>query len=120
MKKHMAKLLGRIDEHGKAGEVVQMHHMFKACTIDVINIYAFGDSFHFLDQLDYGSPYFDATEKFFGLTHIFGHFTWIADLVQSLPLSLVALCVPSLRQLWEKQNVLCPQTEISNQGEVKC
>ncbi|KAI1156181.1 cytochrome P450 [Nemania diffusa] len=43
--------------------------------IDVITIYAFGDSFGFLDEPDLGRPYFEATGLFFELTHIFGHFT---------------------------------------------
>ncbi|KAK0625509.1 cytochrome P450 [Bombardia bombarda] len=107
MKEHMAKLLARMEQLGKSsksGHVVQMHHMFKAATSDVITTYAFGDSFHFLDREDYGAPYFDATDRFFGLTHIFGHFTWISDLVQSLPMWAVAAVAPSLRELSKKQS----------------
>lgn len=52
----------------------------------MITIYAFGDSFGFLDEPDLGRPYFEATGLFFELTHIFGHFTWFADLMQSLPI----------------------------------
>ncbi|KAH0383204.1 MFS general substrate transporter, partial [Aureobasidium melanogenum] len=102
MKDHMTKMFLRMEE--TAGEVIQLHHLFKACTSDVITMYAFGDSFRFLDQPDLGRPYFEATELFFSLTHVFGHFTWVADLIQSLPISLVAILAPSLRELWSKQS----------------
>ncbi|RYP39080.1 hypothetical protein DL767_002343 [Monosporascus sp. MG133] len=104
MKDHIAKMLLRIEEYGKTGEIVQLHHVFKACTSDVITMYAFGDSFRFLDQSDFGKPYFEATDMFFGLTHIFGHFTWFADLIQSLPIWAIAFFRPSLRELWSKQS----------------
>ncbi|KAK8033519.1 hypothetical protein PG991_002917 [Apiospora marii] len=104
MKEQTGKLLARMGEHGRWEQVVQMHHMFKACTSDVINMYAFGESFSFLDRLDYGAPYFEAVDVFFGLTHVFGHFTWLADLIQMVPVSVVAAFAPSLKELGEKQN----------------
>ncbi|KAI4851222.1 MFS general substrate transporter [Aureobasidium sp. EXF-8845] len=84
MKEHMNKLLLRMEE--TAGEVIQLHHLFKAY------------------QPDLGRPYFEATELFFSLTHVFGHFTWVADLIQSLPIDFVAVLAPSLRELWSKQS----------------
>lgn len=44
MKENMSKLRSRLIQSGKSGEIVQMHHVFKACTSDVITFYAFGDS----------------------------------------------------------------------------
>lgn len=107
MIEHVRKMLARMRELSSSGHPVQMHHVFKACTSDVIAMYAFGDSFAFLDSPDLGRPYFEATEIFFSLTHIFGHFTLLADLVQSLPMWSVAIFAPKLRELWKKQSVCC-------------
>ncbi|KAI8626385.1 cytochrome P450 [Xylariaceae sp. FL1651] len=104
MKEHIDRMLARVADCGRAGDVVQLHYLFKACTSDVITMYAFGDSFRFLDKADLGKPYFEATDLFFGLTHIFGHFTWFADLIQSLPIWAIAIFKPSLRELWSKQS----------------
>ncbi|KAI1741367.1 cytochrome P450 [Xylaria scruposa] len=104
MKEHIERMLLKITEYGNAGGPVQLHHLFKACTSDVIMTYAFGDSFGFLDEPDLGRPYFEATDMFFGLTHLFGHATWLAVVVQSLPIWAIAAFVPSLRELWKKQS----------------
>ena len=109
MKEHMAKMWSRMELSGRSGEVVQMHHLFRACTSDVITVYAFGDSFHFLDKQDYGTLYFEATNLFFALTHVFGHFPWFALLVQSAPAWIVRTFFPSLKELLNKQTV-CPFT----------
>ena len=98
-------LLSRIAKSGLSGEVVQMHHIFKAYTSDVITEYAFGDSFHFMDAPDYGRLYFEATDFFFSLTHVFGHFPWYACLVQSAPAWVVRTLSPTLRELVDKQTV---------------
>ncbi|KAK7724451.1 hypothetical protein SLS63_008708 [Diaporthe eres] len=104
MKAHMARVLQCLEESAERGEIVQLHHVFKACTSDVIATYAFGQSFGFLERADLGRPYFEGVNLFFGMTHIFGHFTWFADLLQSLPAWAVNMFVPSLRELWSKQS----------------
>lgn len=104
MKAHMARVLQCLEESAERGEIVQLHHVFKACTSDVIATYAFGQSFGFLERADLGRPYFEGVDLFFGMTHIFGHFTWFADLLQSLPAWSVNMFVPSLRELWSKQS----------------
>lgn len=105
MKEHMAKILSRMEQSGERNEVVELHHVFKACTSDVITGYAFGDSFHFLDEREYGKSYFEATDVLFGLTHIFGHFPWFAILVRSAPAWAIKTFFPSMREVTERQKV---------------
>jgi cytochrome P450 len=97
-------LLRRVhnDDSGQ-DEPLEMHPVFRACTNDVITTYAFGRSFNLLDRPDFGLPYFEASDVFFRLEHLFGHFTWLADLVQATPLWLVSTLFPSLKDLVEKQ-----------------
>jgi cytochrome P450 len=103
MKEYMAKILSRMEQSGKRSEVVELHRVFKACTSDLITIYAFGDSFNFIDEKEYGKSYFDAVDGFFGLTHIFGNFPWFATLVRSVPAWVFNGVFPSMREVSEKQ-----------------
>ena len=105
LRKGLGKMLSRLEQSGKNGEVVAMHHVFKALTSDVINVYAFDASFDFLSQPAYGRGYFDATDLFFSLNHVFCYFPFVAFLVQSLPPSLVGKLMPTLNELFEKKNV---------------
>ena len=105
MKEHMAKMLSRLELSGRSGEVVQMHHVFKACASDVITVYAFGESFKFMDQPDYGWSYFESTYWFFYLTHVFGLVPWLVHLVQSAPGWAIRVFIPSLGELRDRQTV---------------
>ncbi|GAW17834.1 hypothetical protein ANO14919_073010 [Xylariales sp. No.14919] len=104
IREHMDKLLARMEDAAFNLGVIQMHPLIKACTSDIINLYAFGDSFHFLDREDLGRPYYQATDVFFRLTHWFGHFTWFADLVHSLPFGLVAFLLPAMKEMYRKKH----------------
>lgn len=97
----LARLLGRL--RADEDKPVQVHPFFRAFANDVITTYAFGRSFGLLDRPDLGRPFFEATDAFFRLEHLFGHFFWLADLVHSMPLWVVPLLFPSLKELAEKQ-----------------
>jgi hypothetical protein len=69
----------------------------------VITKYAFGDSFNFLDTEDFGHVYFDSSDKYFSLTHIFGHFPVSARLIDAAPTWLLSMFIPNLAEMVEKQ-----------------
>lgn len=104
---HVAKMLSRLETCGKSGEVLQMHHVFKACASDVITVYAFNDSFDFMNEPDFGTSYFESTDWFFYLTHVFGLVPWLVDLVQNVPSWVLRIFIPSLEQLRDRQDVSC-------------
>lgn len=101
----MTRLLGRMEEAAQAGSPIAMHHVFKACTSDVITKYAFGECFDFMDRPDFGKPYFDATDLFFGLNHLMIFFPWFAVLVQNTPGWFVKSLMPDLAELVDKKSV---------------
>jgi cytochrome P450 len=70
IRQHTEKVLARLEQ---ASEPVEMNLLFKTYTTDTVVQYAFGDSFHFLDDAECGKPYFKAVEMFFSLNHLFGH-----------------------------------------------
>ncbi|KAH6628935.1 cytochrome P450, partial [Chaetomium tenue] len=101
----MSKLLERLEETARAGSPpVHIHHVFKACTSDVITKYAFGDCFNFMERNDFGKPYFNATDLFFGLNHIMIFFPWFAVLIQNTPGWFVKLLMPDLAELVDKKS----------------
>ncbi|SPQ21598.1 081fbd33-2ec6-4db0-aec7-cd1a12f98c00 [Thermothielavioides terrestris] len=102
LQERLRTLLRRI-RSGEPGKALEMHPVFRACTNDVITTYAFGRSLGLLDRADFGVPYFEASDVFFRLEHLFGHFHWLADLVQALPFWLVPMLFPSLQELVAKQ-----------------
>lgn len=105
IRKNVQKLLGRMHGAGETGQPLPMHYVFRAMTSDLITEYAFGDSFHFLDQEDFSIPYMKSTDVFFILNHTFGHFPWVGSLLAAAPPWAVKTFVPSLTEMWDKQMV---------------
>lgn len=106
MKENMAKLLSRMEAAGKTGEVLPMHYVLKACTSDIITKYAFGDSFHFLDDEEYAIPYMKSTDVYHLFNHAFCHFPWVGTLIASAPTWAIKTCIPGLTEMWNKQKVI--------------
>ncbi|KAI1122102.1 cytochrome P450 [Nemania abortiva] len=99
------KLLERLEQTAQVGpSPLQLHHLFKAYTSDVITKYAFGDCFDFMNRDDAGKPYFDATDLFFGLNHFMIFFPWFAVLVQNTPGWFVKALMPALAELVDKKS----------------
>ena len=89
----------------KDGKLLHLHTVFKAYASDIITTYAFGDCFHFLREEDWGIAYFDLTEKYFGLTYVFGHFPIVIKLVNNAPTWALRIFIDNLFQMSEKQLV---------------
>ncbi|CAI7649241.1 unnamed protein product [Penicillium glandicola] len=104
MKKYMGKMVTIMENAGKTGQILHMHHLFKACASDVITVYAFGECFDFLDRPDCGRSFFESTDVFFYLTHIFGLVPSLVHYVQNMPSWLVKLLLPSLSELRDRQD----------------
>lgn len=102
LKQYLAQFLRRLSER-KPEEPVQLQHMFRALTNDFITTYAFGESIGLLDESDFGRSYYESSDVFFRMSHLFGHFYWLADFVYSLPLWVAPKLFPSLTELAKKQ-----------------
>ncbi|KAL8923200.1 MAG: hypothetical protein Q9208_004763 [Pyrenodesmia sp. 3 TL-2023] len=105
MKESMAKLLSRMEAASESGDTLRMHHVLKACTSDIITKYAFGESFHFLDEEDYAAPYMESTDVYHLFNHAFCHFPWIGTLIASAPLWAIKAFIPGLTEMWNKQEM---------------
>lgn len=96
----------RWDKLGRGGgAVLKMLMVFQAYASDVVTSYAFGDSFGFLDDEDWGEEYFSSQEKYFQLTHIFGSFPIVMSLINNMPSWVMGIFIPNLSAMSEKQEV---------------
>ncbi|KAI9148341.1 N-acetyltryptophan 6-hydroxylase ivoC [Paramyrothecium foliicola] len=109
MQESMASLLRRLEEAGKTQQVLPMHYVLKACTSDVITKYAFGDSFHFMEEKDYAQPYMEATDVYHLFNHAFCHFPWVGTLIANAPTWAIKTFIPSLTAMWDKRGLWMEQ-----------
>ncbi|KAL7787160.1 cytochrome P450 [Trichoderma ceciliae] len=103
VKGHVEQIFRRMADSAKREEVVEMHHLFKACASDIITFYAFGDSFSFMHEQDYGRRYFEASDKLNSLTHVFGNFPWLRALAATAPDWAMKKIFPSMSEFLDKK-----------------
>lgn len=106
-------MMARMEQSGQSGEVVQIHHAFKACASDIITQYAFGECLNFIDEPDYGRWYFQATDWFFLLTHVFGLVPGLVHYAQNIPKWSLEIFAPFLKPLRDRQDVCIPDAKLS-------
>ena len=104
--------MARMEQLGQSGEVVQIHHAFKACASDIITQYAFGEGLNFIEEPDYGRWYFQATDWFFLLTHIFGLAPGLVHYAQNIPKWSLKILAPFLRPLRDRQDVCIAEAKL--------
>jgi hypothetical protein len=108
LRDHVERMLARLHDLGRRHEVVELHHMMIACASDIVTLHAFGESFRFLDQPDFGQSYFAASGVLLDMTHIFAAVPWLAGLAVSTPGWLAKWMNPSLSQFVDRKDVRLP------------
>ncbi|KXX76482.1 Trichodiene oxygenase [Madurella mycetomatis] len=104
LKDNLTKLLARLDAHGRSGDVVQIHYVFKALASDLITFYSFDQCLNLLDAPDYGKDDFDATDKFFHMTHMGKVFPWLMGLFTRAPNWIVRVLFPDLMAMRDRRD----------------
>ncbi|KAK4223161.1 cytochrome P450 [Podospora fimiseda] len=105
MKEYTEKMLNRMEKISKSNnQVLQFHHMFKACASDVITIYAFGECFGFMELEDFGWSFFESTDEFFFLTHLFFLIPGLVQIAQNAPAWILKKIIPALGELRDRQD----------------
>ncbi|KAI2638933.1 cytochrome P450 [Hypomontagnella submonticulosa] len=91
----LANLFHRMDGWAKAGAPVRMNVAFRAATKDIIQAYAFGEGDKCLDKEDCNTAFFDVTAPS-QLAHMGTHFFWLANLLTSIPPSIMTRLIPPI------------------------
>lgn len=101
----LKKLLSRMENASKTGEIMPMLFVFKAATSDIITKWAFGKSTKFMDYEDYNAPFFKGIESTFLASPALMHFGWLGPLMEALPPAVVTMLMPGLADMWRLRAV---------------
>jgi cytochrome P450 len=87
-------------------EAVDLHHAFRAISVDVITDYAFGESYHILDTPDLGLNFFEMVQGIGPTMWIFQQWPALQKLSLSLPASVAGRMSKPLKHVLNLQKVV--------------
>ncbi|KAL8786644.1 MAG: hypothetical protein Q9213_002673 [Squamulea squamosa] len=90
-------LCHRLRDSQKQGTPMALGLGYVALTTDIISEYALANCYHLLEQEDLGSDYHHLLVGFIQSSHFIKHLTFIFNLMQALPDSVMLWLQPSLR-----------------------
>jgi cytochrome P450 len=95
------KLLRRTHEAQQQGKPIDVHHAFRAISIDVVSDYAFGQCFDILDAPDLGKAFFEMVQGLGPVMWIFQQFYFLQPLAMRTPKWMAKLLNPALDAMME-------------------
>ncbi|KAM5440458.1 hypothetical protein McanMca71_003941 [Microsporum canis] len=78
---------------------IDLHHGFRAISIDVISDYAFDNCYKFLEKDDFGAPFFDVIRGFGPMFWLFQQVPFMRPILLGIPLWMAKLTSPSLTSM---------------------
>ena len=99
------KLRALVAEQFNKGEEVDIHHGFRAVSVDIITDYAFGDCYHLLDRPDLGTEFFRMVAGLGPMMWFFMQFPTVQKIALSLPPAVSKAMSPPLKQVLNLQEV---------------
>jgi hypothetical protein len=83
-----------------AGQPVDLHHMFRCVSVDVISKYAFDRSYNLLDTPDLGAYFFRMVRGIGPAMWFFQQFPSLRDVALTMPLGIMKSCMgPAMHQV---------------------
>lgn len=86
-------------------EAVDMHHAFRAISVDVITDYAFGESYHLLDTADLGRGFFEMVNGIGPTMWVFQQWPFLQKLSLCMPSAVAKMVSKSLKHVLNLQEV---------------
>ena len=104
------KLVRRMRDSFSSTGCIDLHHAFRAISVDVISDYAFGNSYGFLGKKNFGAEFFDMIRGFGPAFWFFQQFPAIQGLSLSTPFWLAKLTSEPLTRMMLHREVgrMCP------------
>jgi hypothetical protein len=84
---------------------MDLHHGFRAVSVDVITDYAFDNCYNLLDKPSLGAEFFDMLREMVPAFWVFQQFPFLQKLSAMLPLWLLARMSPGMGRLAQLQMV---------------
>ena len=79
------KVIRRVQESVEADEAVDLHHAFRAVSVDVISEFAFGECYNFLAKSDTGAYFFEMARGIGPALYVFQQFPSLQSLALKTP-----------------------------------
>lgn len=99
------KLVARMKKAFESSDGIDLHHGFRAISIDVITDYAFDNSYNFLDEEDFGVGFFNNIRAIGPALWFFQQFPAIQDLALHIPYWLAKRLSGPLASMMLQQEV---------------
>lgn len=96
-----SRIRSALSEDGR----IDLHHGFRAISVDVITDYAFNKSYQFLDEADFGVEFFNMIRDFGPGFWFFQQFPALQPIAFGLPFWLVKIIGGPLKRMMMLQNV---------------
>lgn len=81
----VGKVIRRVQEGVETGKPVDLHHAFRAVSVDVISEFAFGDCYDFLEKNDTGAYFFEMARGIGPALYVFQQFPSLQNLALKTP-----------------------------------
>jgi cytochrome P450 len=89
-------------------QAVDIHHGFRAVSVDVITAYAFNQCYNLLDKKDLGMEFFFMMQRVGPMMWVFQQWPFFQKIALSMPQSIAAAMSPPMKQLFNVQAVRHP------------
>lgn len=99
------RLTGLVSAKLAKNEDVDMHHAFRAISVDVITDYAFGESYDLLDTADLGREFFEMVNGIGPTMWVFQQWPALQKLSLSMPTAVAKMMNKSLKHVLNLQEV---------------
>jgi cytochrome P450 len=99
------KLCALVADKFKKNEEVDIHHGFRAVSVDIISDYAFGECYDLLDRPDLGMEFFFMVQGLGPMMWTFMQWPGLQKFMMSLPPAVSKATSPPMKQLLGLQEV---------------
>jgi hypothetical protein len=100
------KLVTLVEKKFSMGQAVDLHHGFRAVSVDIITDYGFNKSYDLLDEPDLGLNVFAMVQGISPTMWIFQQWPWLQKIALSIPKPIASMMNEPLAQVIKLQEVL--------------
>jgi cytochrome P450 len=108
VQKKAEKLCALLAKKFSFDESIDLHHGFRALSVDIITDYAFNQCYDLLDSPDLGKHFFHMIEGLGPMMWVFQQWPALQKIALSLPQSVASALSPPLKHLFNIQAVSTP------------
>jgi hypothetical protein len=102
------KLAALVEKKFSMGQAIDLHHGFRAVSVDVITDYGFSNSYNLLDEPDLGLNFFAMVQGIGPTMWVFQQWPWLQKIALSIPKPIASMMSEPLAQVIKLQEVLYP------------